>query len=251
MILAWSHLIVALVVAVGTIIPDGQMDHPPPLDSRAVAGLARLESVVSASPESFRDAAEYRRLVIATWQHDRAYTFFDRLIRAHPSSVGLRLSAALARVDQLPRVPTRGQIALGRRIVDLATQAISLRPTWAAFLMRGRVYMGLRVVADTGGKALADLERARQLQRAAPTCAMQVQVFATLGDAYWMLGRTDDARRVWQDGRAIFPDAPDLRERLLSNDKALKALTVRTFNPWKRADTGTSLTSPCESLYDF
>lgn len=221
---------------------DGQRDYPPPLDARAVAELSRLEVLVAANPDSFHDAVEYRQLVIATWQHDRAYAFFDRLIRAHPSSVGLLLSAALARVDQLPRVQTMGQIALGRRIADLATRAVAIRPTWMAFLMRGRVYMGLRVVANTSGKALADLERARQLQREAPTCALQVQTFVALGDAYWILGRPDDAHRMWQEGASIFTDSADLRERMVSNQKALDALTARTFNPWKRADTGTSFT---------
>jgi hypothetical protein len=84
--------------------------------------------------------------------------------------------------------------------------------------------------------------------RTAPACAMQAQVFVTLGDAYWTHGRPDDARRVWLEGAAAFPAENGFRERLAADGAALKALTARTFNPWKRADTGTGPASGCAGV---
>jgi len=241
----WSLLLATCVVAA---VPSAhlaaQKDTPPPLDAASAAELSRLESLVAASPDSMRTGAIYRRLVIATWQHNRAYKFFDRLVRQHPSSANLLITAALARVDQLPRVSIMNQVSLGRKIIDLATRSIELRPYWAAFLARGRVYSGFKQVVSTGNRGVKDLEKARQLYRTAKPCVLQVQIFITLGDAYWMDRRQADARRVWHEGLEAFPNTPPLVERLSATDERIAKLVSYTFSPWRRADTGTS--APCE-----
>jgi hypothetical protein len=236
---------ICLAAALLVAAPAGQKDQPPPLDARSAAELSRVEALVAADPDNLRTGAMYRQMVIATWQHDRAFRFLDDLVRKHPSSANVLITAGLARVDRLPRVGTMGQISLGRRIIDMATRSIAVRPTWPAFLMRGRVYMGFKAVVDVGDKGLPDLEQARRLQRTTPPCALQAQIFVTLGDAYFVVKRPSDARRVWQEGLELFKDQPDLAARAAAaNDTVLKALTSRTFNPWKRVDTGTS--APCD-----
>lgn len=241
----WVHLLVACVVAAAPCAMLGaQKDKPPPLDAASAAELTRLESVVAANPDSMRTGAIYRRLVIATWQHNRAYKFFDGLVRQHPSSANLLITAALARVDQLPRVSIPNQVSLGRKIIDLATRSIELRPHWAAYLTRGRVYSGFKQVVSIGNRGVKDLEQARDLSRTAKACVLQAQIFVTLGDAYWMDKRQTDARRIWRQGLEAFPETAPLVERLSASEARIAKLVSYTFSPWRRADTGTS--APCE-----
>jgi hypothetical protein len=41
-----------------------------------------------------------------------------------------------------------------------------------------------------------------------------------VGDAYVKNGQPDEARKVWQEGRKLFPDDERLKERLAMEDNA-------------------------------
>jgi hypothetical protein len=241
------RLAVFTMLAALPVVAAAQRDAPPRLTPAARAELTRLEKLVASNPDSLRAGAQYRRVVIETWQHDRAHDFFDRLLKKNASSANLLLTAALARADEMPRLKIPGIVSAGRKILELSTRSLALRSYWGTHLVRGRVLVGAsRVPMGKAVRApgIADLERARGLRVAAKPCTLQVQIFTTLGDAYWLDGRPDDAQRVWQEGAALFEDSDALVERLSGNKPFIETLVDRSFSPWKRADTGTS--APCE-----
>jgi hypothetical protein len=219
---------------------------PPKPTPQQLAELTRLEAALAAAPDSLVAGAAYRQLIIRTYLHDRAFKFLDRLTRKHPRSANLLLTLVLARVDQLPRLSAYGIAQSGWKMLGLVTKAIAIRPSPLAYHIRGRGYIIANQITPSADAGISDLQEALRRQRLTPPCRLHAKTYAALGDAYWSIGRKDQARGIWGDGWADFGDDLDLSARMMGTDVEIAALVKRALNPWKRIDTSLGGIESCD-----
>ena len=200
--------------------------------------LDELEARLAQDPASLRVGAEYRQLVIETGRYDRSIKLFERVSKDSRGGANRFLNLALANVDKVPVSGSIRKAFLGRAAIDAATRAIAIEPTDIAYLIRGLVNLFYdRAIFHRTDKGVADLEEARRLAGAHPHRPHVARILAALGDGYWRLHRPDEARAVWREGLAGFPDAESLRVRLNARDDQVSGIVERALDAGVRVDT--------------
>jgi len=203
----------------------------------SASALSALEAAVAAEPDSMKYASEYRQVVIATKEHDRCIKFFEKLVADHPDASSAWLNFGFAYVDKIPVAGSITQVLLANTALSDFTKSLELRPSWIGYYTRGNSYLYWPKIFGRAPLALADLEKAMQIQKADRKRSYHIRAWISLGDAYW---KTDDiakARATWQEGLAQFPDNPQLKARLSKEGDDLKAYIDDVLDPNKRVDT--------------
>ena len=201
-------------------------------------GLDDFESRLVQDPANLRVAAEYRQLVIETGRYDRSIKLFERLARDPRGGANRFLNLALANVDKVPVSGSVRRALLGRDALNALTRAIAIEPSDLAYLIRGLVNLYYdQFVFHRTDKGVADLETARQLAASHPQIAYVPRILVALGDGYWRLNRRDQARDVWREGLASFPDCPAFPNRLYARADHIPDIIERALDAGVRVDT--------------
>jgi len=201
------------------------------------AALASFEAAVAADPDSLRDASEYRMAVIAAGAYDRAIDFFKGLVAAHPQSAGAALNCGYAYVDKIPTAGSITQVILANTALTWFSRALELKTTWLALYTRGNSYLYWPKVFGRTPLAIADLEAAVEMSRAAPQRPYHARAWVALGDAYWKLGDLARARATWSEAAKLFPENAEVKARLARQGDELKGYIEGELDPSRRVDT--------------
>jgi tetratricopeptide (TPR) repeat protein len=216
--------------------------------------LGYFESSLSADPDSLRNASEYR---LATLQRalemqpavkglahegkpesfDREIAFFEKLTKDHPQSANAFLNYGFCYVDKIPAAGTIGQVVLANTSLSLFTKSIDLKSSWIGLYTRGNSYLYWPKIFGHGADAVADLEKAYEIQKKEPKKSLHVRVLIALGDAYWKTDAKDKARVIWKEGLKQFPDSKGLKERMDKDGDDLDDYIATVLDPGKRVDT--------------
>ncbi len=216
--------------------------------------LGYFESSLTADPDSMRNASEYR---MATLQRalalqpavkglahegkpesfDRELAFFEKLTKDHPQSANAFLNYGFCYVDKIPAAGTIGQVVLANNSLSLFTKSIDLKSSWIGLYTRGNSYLYWPKIFGHGGDAVADLEKAYEIQKKEPVKSLHVRVLIALGDAYWKTDAKEKARTIWREGVRQFPDNKGLKERMARDGDDLDDYIATVLDPGKRVDT--------------
>jgi tetratricopeptide (TPR) repeat protein len=213
---------------------------PALLGDESLRPLGELERLLVSDPDDIQAANAYRRSVIASGEYDRALKFFEGLVASNPEAANAYLNYGFAYVDKIPAAGSITQVILANSALTQFTRSIELRPTWIAYYTRGASYLFWPKIFGRASLGVADLEKALQIQRAAPRRSYHVRTFVALGDGYW---KTDDlprARATWQNGLDAFPGHDALASRLDADGAALARIIDEAFDPTRRVDTDLS-----------
>ena len=197
-----------------------------------------LERAVSTNPEDLRACAEYRQLIIASSEYDRAIKLLDRLSSRPNAGPNVFISLALAYVDKVPAASPFKRIFLGRDAMNAASRAIQHEPSLVAYYIRGLVALYYpEAVFHKARGGIADLEHARDMLAGLPAQPYHARVYVSLGDGYWKLKDLARAVASWTDGAGRFPADPALRSRLSTHGADRDWLVERALDPGTRVDT--------------
>jgi Flp pilus assembly protein TadD len=215
---------------------DAESAAPSP---RNGAALETLEAAVAADPDDLRPANTYRREVIRAGAYDRALRFYERLTAGHPRSAHAWLNYGYVYVDKIPAAGSITQVILANEALGRFDRAIELAPeSWIAHYTRGNAYLYWPKVFGKGPLAVADLERAVALARAAPRLLrVHSRSWVALGDAYWRTDRRERARALWGEAKELFPGETAVAARLGLADDEVDRFLYDTLDPGKRVDT--------------
>jgi len=202
--------------------------------------LSHFELAVSAEPDNIVYANDYRKAVIQSKEYDRALDFFEKAVTAHSNSANLRLNYGFAYVDKIPVAGAITQVILADRALTQFTKAIELRPDWVGYYTRGQSYLFWPKIFNRAPLAVADLEKAMEIQKKEPRRAIHARTFVALGDGYWKTDQLDKATATWQAGLRAFPDNASLKSRLAVSGDELNKLIESGFDPSKRVNTDLS-----------
>jgi hypothetical protein len=221
--------------AVCAIATAGAIGQKEQLEQR----IAPLEAAVQRTPEDLFTAADYRQLIIAGGDFDRSIRVLEKLARQKTTGPNVHISLALAYVD---KVPTSGEIRrlyLARDAVAEATRAIEREPSVLAYYLRGRINLNLNsVIFKRSKQGIQDLQQALALITPQTPPPIAADVYATLGDGYWL--RFDDrvaARETWRRGADRFPGDSGLKSRVSADDDTAGFTAWRALKPDVRVDT--------------
>jgi tetratricopeptide (TPR) repeat protein len=185
------------------------------------AALDRLETAAAARPDHLRYGAEYRQAAIAAEEYDRAIAFFEKLAGRHPDSAAVRLNWGYAYVDRIPAAGSVTAVILADRALKRFTEALEREETWLGLYTRGNSYVYWPPIFNRTRLAIADLERAIELEKEGEPKRYHAHAWSALGDAWWRLDDLEKAREVWREGLERHPETPYLEERLAREGEAL------------------------------
>lgn len=201
------------------------------------AALDRLEQAAAAAPDELRYGAEYRQVVIALEEHDRAIAFFEGLAAEHPGSAVVRLNWGYAYVDKIPAAGAVTQVILANTALTRFTEAIERDPSWLALYTRGNSYVYWPAIFGRTKLGIADLERAVEMAEGLPPKPYHAHAYAALGDGWWRLEDVATAREIWDEGLARHPGTTYLEERLAREGEALDQYLKAHYALGKRVET--------------
>jgi tetratricopeptide (TPR) repeat protein len=199
--------------------------------------LAKLETALTAEPDSLKWASEYRQAIIKSGQYDRGIKFFETLTADHPDAPNAWLNYGFAYVDKIPAAGSITQVILANTALSHFTKSLELRPSWIGYYTRGNSYLYWPKIFMRTHLGIADLEEAQAMQRAEKKRPYHVRTFIALGDGYFKMDEVEKARATWTAGLAQFPDNAALKTRLARTPDELQALLDEVFDPAKRVDT--------------
>ncbi len=202
------------------------------------AAVELLEQAVAAEPDNLRAGTEYRQAVIEAGEYDRSLAFFERLVAEHPEASNLWLSYGYAHVDQIPVEGAITQVILASTALTHFTAALELQETWLGRYTRGNSYLYWPAIFGRTQHGIDDLERAIELAKELQRLPCHGRAWAALGDGYWRLEDPEKAREIYRRGRELYPETPELQERVaLAGDAALDAYLEALFDANNRVDT--------------
>lgn len=203
----------------------------------AVSDLARMESALSADPDSIRLGSEYRQAVIQAKEYDRCLKFFEKLVGEHPKSSNAYLNFGFAYVDKIPAAGSITQVILANTALTNFSKSIEISPSWIAYYTRGNSYLYWPKIFNRAHLGVEDLEQCMKIQKADKLRSYHVRAYVSLGDGYWKMDDLPKAKAVWQEGARLFPANAQLKTRLSKDGDDLKAYIDDVLDPNKRVDT--------------
>jgi hypothetical protein len=207
-------------------------------DSGHAAHLTSLEQQIAADPENLRLAAEYRQVLIADRQFDRATGLFERLVRQKGGGPNVHISLALAYVDKVPTSGDLRRLYLGRDAMNELTKAIEREPSVLAYLIRGVINLYYNnFIFKRLPRGIADLEHALTLVAADTPRPLVAWVYRSLGDGQWRNEQRAKARQVWAAGASTIPEDAELRRRVQGSDPEVSKLVSAALYAGSRVDT--------------
>lgn len=184
-----------------------------------------LEDFLFASPGETRDVvAGVATLLVDEGQGDKAIALVDRALARLPDDDLLQARGFLMeRLDRVPEAVRDLRTVLDRRPGDpVALNALGytlVDRTRSIEEGHGLISRALAVkpdsyaIQDSMGWALVRLgrlEEGRSWLETAWDHSGDPEVAAHLGETFWLMGRVDDARRIWDEALAENPESPPL-----------------------------------------
>jgi tetratricopeptide (TPR) repeat protein len=203
----------------------------------AMPDLSKLETALSADPDSIRYGSEYRQAVIQAKEYDRSLKFFEKLVSDHPKSPNAYLNYGFAYVDKIPAAGSITQVILANTALGYFTKSLELQPSWIGYYTRGNSYLYWPKIFNRAHLGVDDLERAMKMQKADKLRSYHVRAYISLGDGYWKMDDTPKAKVIWGEGAKLFPGNAPLKARLSKDGDELKAYIDDVLDPNKRVDT--------------
>jgi hypothetical protein len=177
--------------------------------------LLGYEAAIDQDPENLKLAAEYRQLVIASNEFDRATRLFERLAKQKGSGPNVQISLALAYVDKVPVTSRIRHLYLGRDAMNALTRAIERQPTALAYYVRGLINLFYNnFMFHRAPQGIDDLQKAMALVSDETPQPLVEKILVALGDGYWRVEQPAKARDIWSSAAAKFPSSAALKERL-------------------------------------
>jgi len=184
----------------------------------ADSSLADLAAHLRAHPQDQGAAKAFRQRARRSGQLDSAITILKGILDGHPEAQGLRMQLALAHVDRLPAKPAldlRARSVLASQATRLFGEVIAAEPEqWAPRYARGMTHLLFPVPSRHYEPAADDFLKLLELQRTLPPAPHFVRTFIALGDALVMDKQFEAAHTWWQAGRKMYPEDPELADRL-------------------------------------
>jgi len=194
-------------------------------DAATLQRLRAFEDAVAKEPENLRLAADYRQLIIASDQYDRATRLLENLAKRRDSGPNVHVSLALAYVDKVPVTSRIRHLYLGRDAMGSLTKAIERRPTVLAYYVRGLINLFYNnVLFKRAPQGVADLNKAMGLVTPDTPPALVERAWVALGDGYWRMENPGKARETWSAAAVRFPDNAGLKDRLSGGEKTAFAV---------------------------
>lgn len=194
--------------------------------------LAHLEIAAEREPDNLRYGNDVRLWCIHFRQYDRSIRFFERLVSEHGDRPEPRLQLALAYVDKMPdhMMGIVGQGKLSNQSIAQLTKVLENEAAikndethWAALYALGMNHLywpkALRHAPDAVAAFTRCIEFQQRMSASGPRACF-VLPYVGLGDALVKNGQHDEARKIWKEARAAFPDDERLKERLALEDDA-------------------------------
>ena len=173
-------------------------------------------AAVRDSLESCIASAEQNRPDAAAPAADAAWSGLEAWHAAQPDDPEPLVAQAQVLLQcRLPFAPFMEQGALSAKAGEILRSALALDPThWEARFLLGANYFHNPEFMGLTDDAIVEFETliAQQGDRADHPGMAAPYVY--LGDLYVRTGRADEARATWERGAALFPDDPQLAERL-------------------------------------
>jgi hypothetical protein len=200
--------------------------------------LTSLEQRIEADPENLQLAAEYRQILIADRELDRATALFERLARKTGSGPNVHISLALAYVDKVPTAGDLRRVYLGRDAMAELTKAIERQESVLAYLIRGVINLYYNnFIFKRIPRGIADLEHALALVTPDTPPALVAWVYRSLGDGHWRLDERAKARDAWTKGASVIVGDGELSRRLLAPDDEVGHIVTGALYSGTRVDT--------------
>jgi tetratricopeptide (TPR) repeat protein len=200
--------------------------------------LPAFEEAISREPENLKLAADYRQLVIASGEFDRATRLFERLVKQKGSGPNVYVSLALAYVDKVPVSSRIRHVYLGRDAMSALTRAIERQPTALAFYVRGLINLFYNnFMFHRAPQGISDLHQALSLTRNDSPPVLVERILVALGDGYWRAENPAKARETWTTAAARFPESEPLKARLSGNQDQVGFAVRHALDEDIRVDT--------------
>ena len=199
--------------------------------------LNHYEAALRLQPDSLRYGSEYRQAVIRDAQYDRCLEFFEQLVTDHPKAPNAYLNFGFAYVDKIPASGAITQVILANTALGHFTESLELRSSWAGYYTRGNSYLFWPKIFNRTHLGVADLKEALKIQNSGEKRSYHSRAYVALGDGYSKMDQLEQARESWKKGMSLFPDDPQLKQRLALEGEALEELISGIYDPNKRVDT--------------
>ena len=234
---------IAMILSLVIAVPAGADDFYAQGMAKAAAedwpaALALLEKAVAAEPNNLRVGTDYRQAVIAAGEYDRCLELFEGLIAEHPKAPNLLLNYGFAHVDKIPVEGAITQVILANTALTHFSAALELEETWLGRYTRGNSYLYWPAIFGRTQLGIDDLERAIEMAKEAQRKPYHGRAWAALGDGYWRLEDHDKARETYRQGLELYPEVPELQERVaLEGDEVLDEYLNTLFEAGRRVGT--------------
>lgn len=184
-----------------------------------------LDDFLAASPAETRDVVSgVAALLVDEGKGDEAIALVDRALALMPDD-NLRLARGflLERLDRVPEAVADMRAVSGRRPGDpdvqnalgytLVDRTKAVEEGYRLIARAIEAKPDSYAIQDSMGWALVRLGRldeGRSWLETAWDRSKDPEVAAHLGETFWLMGRTDDARRIWDEALAANPDSRPL-----------------------------------------
>lgn len=223
-----------LILAVAS--PVSGREAGPDLSTRQ--RLLAFEDAISREPENLKLSADYRQLVIASSEFDRATRLFERLVKQKGSGPNVYISLALAYVDKVPASSRIRHVYLGRDAMSALSHAIERQPTALAFYVRGLINLFYNnFMFHRAPQGISDLQQALSLTKNDSPPVLVERILVALGDGYWRAENQAKARETWSGAAVRFPASAPLQARLNGNQEQVAFAVRHALDEDIRVDT--------------
>jgi len=147
---------------------------------------------------------------------DRVVAHFEALAEAKPEESMAQFDAGVAyleKVKELGNTPAAGNLSVA---ADAAfDRALELdADNWQARFVKGLALSYWPPITGKRAEAIQQFEILRDRQHEQPRHEGHAQTYLLLGNLYQQSGKDAEARQVWAEGSAQFPENAELKSRL-------------------------------------
>jgi tetratricopeptide (TPR) repeat protein len=195
-------------------------------------GAQLLEKAMEMQPNCLELANTYRAEMVKQNQEERSIAFFKKLVEKKNAPDEAYFNLAFAYIDKIPRVGPMGAGFLSKRsIAQFRTVLDQEKDNWIANYGIGMNYQHWPDYFEKNESSLSYFEKCLELQKTTNLRPYHILTHIRLGDGYVRSGEIKKAIEIWQEGLRLFPNHPDLEERLQAGENRIATLIQELYNP--------------------
>lgn len=183
--------------------------------SRVLAAIlyALILGVAGLAASQAADLVTQGRQALDADRVDEAIVILEKAVVAEPNSPAALAWLGSATVRKARMVPVLDRPGWISRGFDKLDEAVERFPeAFVVYVVRGSTAVNLPPLFNKTPVAVKDLDTVvamKERQAASVPDGVMPLVYLNLGTAYKNSGRRDDARRIWEKGKALYPTAPE------------------------------------------